>query len=317
MSQNASVTPVSGFHIVTAVNVGGYLIIGGNYTGPYNSTVHIPADVSFVIPGVLLPPKGTAGIAVTYTITRKFGLSAREVAIIFGIVQNIQGVSMFISSDLIITNARPGEVTGLTVDWTLLGPIEAGDRVVFVLAGFTLGSGLLGVNIIFGGTATQYFTAIWTPIDNKLIFSCFLSIPASLRMTAVVGTSSGFKTPLSGISSGQKTLFISAISVRSTAYLQLIGNVTIVPKGGDSSISFLSTDLTRAIEVGGDNRSIELYSGHGLTQQVLHTYLYIYAHITYVTMIFYISQIYIYLRIKESYLSIQAYLFVSILIYIY
>jgi hypothetical protein len=279
VSQNASVTQIAGFHIVTAVDVGGFLIIGGNYTAPYNSTIHILADVSFVIPGVLLPPKGTAGIVVTYTIIRKFGLSAREVSIISGIVQNIQAVSTFLISDLIITNARPGKLTGLTVDWTLFGPIDAGDRVVFVLAGFTLGSGLLEVNIVFGGTAAQHFTAIWTPVDNKLAFSCFLSIPASLRMTAVIGTTSGFQTPLSGISSGQKTLFISAISVRSTAYLQLIGNVTIVPKGGDSSISFLSTDLTRAIEVGGDNRSIELYSGHGLTQQVLHTYLHIYIYI--------------------------------------
>lgn len=256
---------------MTAVNIGGFLSIGGNYTGPYNSTVQIPANVLFTIPGVLLPPKGTAGVMVTYTIIRRFGLSAREVPIISGTVQNVQAVSTFLSSDLLISNARPGAVTGLTVDWTLFGPIDAGDRVVFVLPGFTLGTGLLGVDIVFGGSAARYFTAIWTPVDHKLTFSCFSSVPASFRMTGVIGTSSGFQTPLSGISSGQKTLFISALSVRSTAFLQLIGNVTIVPKGGDSSISFLSTEVTRAIEVGGDNRSIELYSGHGLTQQVLYT----------------------------------------------
>lgn len=256
---------------MTAVTICGILSIGGNYTGPYGSTVHVPANVLFTIPGVLLPPKGTAGVTITYTVIRRFGLSGREVPIISGTVQNVQAVSTFLSSDLIISNAHPGAATGLTVDWTPFGPIDAGDRVVFVLPGFTLGTGLLGVDIVYGGTATRYFKAIWTPVDHKLTFSCFSSIPASLRMTGVIGTSSGFQTPLAGISSGQKTLFISAISVRSTVYLQLIGNVTIVPKGGDSSISFLSTEVTRAIEIGGDNRCIELYSGHGLTQQVLHT----------------------------------------------
>lgn len=83
---------------------------------------------------------------------------------ISGIVQDIQAVSVFTNSALVISNPQPGGATGLTVEWTLLGPTDAGDKVVLIKTGFALGTGLVGVNVALGGSANRYV------YENKCIF---------------------------------------------------------------------------------------------------------------------------------------------------
>ena len=246
--------------------------ITATFTENYSALKSVTLFLNF---SIILPENGVSAYEnnITYSQIRTFGhgnTAKRNVTVLTGTIQNVQTIGYFTENSLILSNALSGHSAEIGLNWTFSGTIIADETITLFLPDFTLRFNGITASTAFpltvDGQASLYFTAIWYPNSSNLVLTSILGSGVESVFSAFFNAGlHSFFTPVNGVSSNDEIYRISTNSVSGAVYSQIL-NVPIIPHFGVSSLSFLSGDADRSVEVGGDYHSVELYAGHGITE---------------------------------------------------
>jgi hypothetical protein len=193
-----------------------------------------------------------------------------QITLFTGAIDTVERVGYFAASSLAITTLIPNTVTAMTIDWRLSGNIEIGEEVSVVLSGYRRTDGDSGysttavsdVTIATTSMGSTYVTGSWNPNTTTLSFLAYRTIANVTTMTITIDSDQGFINPAKGVCDTSAAFTISSNAVDAPVYKQIISTFSVVPSILDSTISFVSSDMTKRIVDTYNQNSIQLLPGH-------------------------------------------------------
>ena len=237
-------------------------------------TAKVVANVSAGSEVVLLVPAASSSIFIPTTgvnestaITMELYVNNTDSAVFTGPFEVIQYIGYFLNSEVVIHNQVLNAVSALTVQWQLSGIIEAGEHISVHLPGFLYGTSSSPVSVDVNSDGLSMFSGTWVPSQNRLVFSALMNIDAAYNVNVTV---TGFKLPLTGISSGSNDFSIAS-DCKYAPVDDTVTMISVLPVVEQATIDFIGTLYSEYYLSSSDSHMIQLHPGHPLNDEDIGT----------------------------------------------